>query len=137
MGGGGMDMGGGGATMAPLGGGMGESMKKPQKTTLAQRDALFEENRRLHEDIKSSDIVAPDSKTGTGSGKVVMGTPNDRSIMANDPLKDDASRVKLEVIRKIRLSHMARRIENEKRRKIVAQIYAPPPRDDGMGGGPF
>ncbi len=158
-GGGGMDMGGGGATMAPLGGGMGEMAHKqwdPRKAlmerqapkrplTRAQRDSLFEGLKKkafprredLFEDIKSSDIVPPEPNMGLSGDKVISGTPNDRAIMSQDVLGQSGARVKLSVIRKIRLSHMARRIENEKRRKIVAQIYAQPPAEDSMGGPPL
>ncbi len=135
---------GGGATMPPLGGGMGES-RRP--ITRAQRDKLFEHLRKvgtrkprrddpnpvLIEDISASDIKTPQPNAGVGGGKIVMGTPQDRAIMPDDPLNPESSRIKLSVVRKIRLSHMARRIENEKRRKIVAQIYAPPPEPAGGG----
>lgn len=110
------DMGGGGVVgsgMAGGGGGpMGESM--------------------IMEDIDPSDIEpAPPKESNRYQ---IARTPNDGAFMADDPTRSGEFQITLAVVRKIRLAQMARRIENEKRMKQVADVYNVPT-DPGGGMG--
>ena len=88
----------------------------------------------LYEDIDPNDIEpAPPKESNRYQ---IARTPNDGAFMADDPTRSGSFAITLAVVRKIRLAQMARRIENEKRMKQIADVYNVPA-DDGGGGMPF
>jgi hypothetical protein len=120
---GGMDgggLGGGGMVGSGIpaggGGGFGESVRSRMTP--------------LSEDVRADDIqTAPSRQIDRYQTDP---TPNDQSFMADDPTREDQFHITLSVVRKIRLAQMSRRIENEKRMKQVADVYATPQEPGGL-----
>lgn len=114
----------GGTTMSGLGagaGGMGESriMRKP---------VLIEEKPIGYDDIKPAPLSKNQSRAEPAR------TPDDRSFMTPDLLHNRMP-ITLKLLRKIRVAQMTRRVQNQKRIKMVRKIYDTPPNPEGGGLG--
>lgn len=122
-GGGGAALGGlgaGGGTTLGAGGGVGESKmnKKP----------IINEVEFSADDMVPAKPVIRDPMDDK--------TPDDKlfPVGVDDALQGNIE-ITLGMIQKIRQSHMSRRIENTKRKRIIKKVYSPPPESGGGFGG--
>lgn len=118
----GMDsLGGPAAPPAPaMAGGMGEAIKM-NKITLTE------------EDLAVSDIEPAPLKQLPKTGIYTARTADDSSFMSDDPI-DPRPKITLAMIRDLRRMHMQRRIEKQKRLRVVRKVYQRV--GDAAAGGP-
>ena len=86
----------------------------------------------LETEFSSDDLVPAEVKIDDVPSQK---TPDDRlfPLGATDALKGDMI-ITLAMVRDIRQSHTSRRIENEKRQKMIKKVYNQPPEGGGLGG---
>jgi hypothetical protein len=127
IGGTGMDSVGGGMAMTGAAGGMGEA--KDVKFTELMTEAP----------ISGADLkAAPEATDEFGRSE----TPDDllHPLGANidgheDFINSGGQNITLEMLQKVRKSHMSRRVENSKRMKMIQKVYVTPPDEEGGLGG--
>jgi len=116
---------GGGLPSFAAGGGVGESDMRKNRTMLREQD---DELKAAPLKPETPYIEPPDDHQMNNNG----------FYGGNDPIKR-YSIARLSTISKIRKAVWARKVEKQKRDKIIRKIYAPPPEAGGPGGlgGPF
>lgn len=124
------DMSGGMGGMADAGaGGMGGMGMGESK--LRNEPKLRSKTKILNEEIRADDIKPVARKDNTGFDYQTR-TPKDNSFLPNDPLKNRKPIAKLSVVKKLRVAHIARRVEDKKRLNIINKIYKRPAETGGM-----
>ena len=128
MGATGADFGGGGMALtgatagSPGGGmpGMGEAEVKDDKTVLTEAPISLD-------DIKPAAVRYDD--------ETIEDTPDDLLFLNQDPIKG-GMKITLKMIKDVRKSHMSRRVEKEKRLKMIQKVYSIGGEEEGgLGGG--
>ena len=91
---------------------------------MSQKGILFEEISL--DDLKPAQRKDDSSKTGVYKKQ----TPQDPTVLADDPVRE-TPKITLKFIQHVRKAQMKKRIEVEKRLRVVKKIYKAPPPEAG------
>ena len=91
----------------------------------------------INEEFTTDDLAPPSPKMDLPRTGVYKDRPaKDRGFMANDPISSEKPVITLGMIKKLRHAHVTRRIEQQKRLRVIRKVYAVPSPDAGLAGGP-